>query len=204
MPESIGPIRWQLQVPHLGLADYRHLQRFGLRQHTRRPTPMTSVVCVAIVFVMGLLSPLAARSWDVWMDGSVTLGIGRRSLLIFEDDGFSWAVTALVIAIVAATWLFFVMNYRAVLRRIYEASRRNMPHWSLDVGEDGLRMVWNKVTMTVAWSDVRSLHSTRTATFLTFDAYFQSAGISHAAFMTDADRDAWLQFMKSKIAPTKS
>ena len=198
MPESIGPIRWQLQVPHLGLADFRYLQRLAMRQYRRRPTLMTIVVCAAIGVAIGLLL-LAAGHWDVWMDGGVAFGSGRRSFVIFEDDRFSWAVTALVIASVAATWLFFVVNYRVLVRRIYEMSRRTMPQWSLEVGEDGLRMVWTKVIMTVAWSDIRGLQSNGTATFLTFDAYFRAAGISHAAFATDADRDAWLTFMKAKV-----
>jgi hypothetical protein len=204
MPESIGPIRWRLRVPHLGLADFRQLQRLALRQYTRRPTLLTIVACAAIGLAIGLLPTLAAGYWDVWMDGSVALGIGRRPFLIFEDDLFFWAVTALVIAIVAATWLFFVMNYRVMVRRIYEASRRNMPHWSLEVGEDGLQMVWSKVTMTVGWSAVRSLHSNSTATFLTFDAYFKAVGISHGGFATDAERDACLAFMTEKIPPAKS
>jgi hypothetical protein len=204
MPESIGPVRWRLQVPHLGLADFRHLQRLALRQYTRRPTLLTIVVCATIGLAIGLLPTLAVGYWNVWMDGSVTFGIGRRSLILFEDNRFSWAVTVLVIAIVAATWLFFVINYRVMVRRIYEPSRRNMPYWSLEVGEGGLQMVWNKVTMTVAWSDVRSLHSNSTATFLTFDAYFRAVGISHAGFAAAADREAFLTFLRSKIPSSSS
>jgi hypothetical protein len=204
MLESIGPVRWRLQVPHLGLADFRHLQKLGLRQYTRRPPLVTIAVCAAIGVAIGPLITLAASYWDVWIDGSVALGSGRRTLLIFEDDRFSWAMTALVIAIVAATWLFFVANYRVIVRRIFNTSRRDMPYWSLEVGEDGLQMSWNKVTMTVPWSDVRSLRSNKAATFLTFDAYYKAVGISHAAFATDADRDAWLDFMTAKIGPKSS
>jgi len=197
-------MRWRLQVPHLGLADFRHLQKFALRQYRRRPTPVTIAVCAAIGLAIGLLPTVAASYWDIWIDGTVAFGIGRRTLLIFEDDRFSWAMTALVIAIVAATWLFFVANYRVIVRRIFNASRRDLPYWSLEVGEDGLQMIWNKVTMTVLWSDVRSLQSNKTATFLAFDAYYKAVGISHAAFAADADRDAWLAFMKAKIAPKSS
>jgi hypothetical protein len=204
MLESIGPMRWRLQVPHLGLADFRHLQKLGLRQYTRRPTLMTLVICAAIGVAIGPLTALAASYWDLWTDGTVAFGIGRRTLLIFEDDRFSWAMTALVVAVVAATWLFFVANYRVIVRRIFNASRRDLPYWSLEVGEHGLQMIWNKVTMTVLWSNVRSLQSNKTATFLTFDAYYKAVGISHAAFATDAGRDAWLAFMKAKIAPKGS
>jgi hypothetical protein len=203
VPESVGPIRWRLQVPHLGLTDYRHLQRVGLQPHLRGLRPATIAVCALIGLAIGLLPMAAADHWHIWVDGSVAIGSGRRSFVVLEDEDFWMAVIVLVIASVAATWIYFVANYRAIVRRIHQASLRAMPYWSLEVGEDGLRMVWNEVAATVPWSDLRGLHSSPTATFLTFDTYFKAVGVSHAGFATDAEREACLAFMKAKI-PARS
>jgi hypothetical protein len=198
--ESIGLVRWRLQVPHVGLADYRYLQRVGLRPYLRRVTPMRFAVCLLIGLAIGTSLALAVDHWHVWVDGTVGIGAGRHPFLIFEDDDVWMAMAALVAASVAATWLLFVTNYRLLVRRIYEASRRAMPYWSLEVGEDGLHMVWNEVALTIPWSDLKGLQSRSTATFLTFDAYFRAVGISHAGFATDAEREACLAFMRAKIS----
>jgi hypothetical protein len=195
MPESIGPLRWRLEVPHLGLADYRRLQRLGLRQQARRSTPKSFAIGFAIGGVIGALVVLAAAYWNIWMDSSMAVGIGRRRLLVLEDDAF-WCV---VLAVAVAIGLCTVVNYRMLVRRIYDTSRRKMSSWSLEVGEDGLRMVWNEVMMTVPWSKLHSVRSNATATFLTVDAYITAVGISHTGFTTDADREACLAFLKAKI-----
>ncbi|MBN9085895.1 MAG: hypothetical protein J0J01_03210 [Reyranella sp.] len=51
--ESIGPVRWRLQVPHLGLTDYRKLQRLMLRQYARRSRRTIIAICAAIGLAMG-------------------------------------------------------------------------------------------------------------------------------------------------------
>ena len=198
--DPIGSIRWQLQVPHLGLADYRRLQRLGLRQQARRSTPKSFAIGFTIGGAIGAVVVLAAAYWNVWTDSSLAVGIGRRRLLVLEDDAF-WYV---VLAVSVAMGLCTVINYRRVVRRIYDTSRSKIPTWSLEVGEDGLRMVWKEVTMTVLWSKLRRVQSNATATFLTVDAYITAIGISHAAFATDAQRDACLAFMRSKIPPSPS
>lgn len=129
------------------------------------------------------------------MDSSVAVGIGRRPLLVLEDDAFWYVVLAVAVAI----GLCNVVKYRMLVRRIYDTSRGKMSSWSLEVGEDGLHMVWNEVTMTVPWSKLRNVQSTATATFLTVDAYITAVGISHAGFATAADREACLAFLKAKI-----
>ena len=205
MPESIGPVRWRLQMLHLGLADYRHLQRLVLRQYVRRSSRTTRIaVCAAIGLAIGLLPSLAAGYWDVWLDGSVAVGIGRRPLLILEDDRFRWAALALALVGAAGMWLYVVASYRWLMRRLHDTARRTTPHWSLEVGEDGLHMVLNEVTVTIPWTDVRGLQSSRTASFLTLRGYFKALGISHAGFATDVEREACLAFMTAKIPPTKT
>jgi len=200
MPDSIGPLRWQFEVPHLGLADFRRLQRLGLRQHTRRSTSKSFAIAFAIGGAIGALVVLAAAYSDIWMDSSMTVGIGRRRLLVLEDEAF-WGV---VLAVAVVMGLCTAVNYRMLVRRIYDTSRRKMPTWSLDVGEDGLHMVWNEVTMTVPWSKLRNVQSTATATFLTVDAYIPAVGVSHAGFAADAEREACLAFIAAKVPPAKS
>jgi hypothetical protein len=199
MAESIGPVRWRLEVPHLGLADFRRLQRLGMRQYARRSTAKSFAIGFTIGGVIGALVVLVAATSDIWMDSSITMGIGRRRLLVLEDDAF-WGV---VLAVAVAIGLCNVVNYRMLVRRIYDTSRRAIPNWFLDVGEGGLHMVWNEVTMTIPWSKLRGMHSNRTATFLTVDAYLRAVGISHAAFAADAEREACLAFMRAKIPPAK-
>lgn len=198
--ESIGQVHRQLRVPHLGLADYRYLQRVGLRSYLRR-THTQVLIGVLVGMAIVLLPMLAVDYLDIRMGGRVVVGSGDHRLLIINRDHLGLAVLALVAFGAVATWICVVTRYRWLIRRIHEGSRRAMPYWSLDVGEDGLRMVWNQVSAAVPWSDVRDLHSNRTATFLVFDTYFKAIGISHAGFATDAEREAWLAFMKAKIPP---
>lgn len=81
MPESIGPVRWRLQVPHLELTDFRHLQRLMLRQYAKRPsTPRLIALWIAIALMFGLLPDLAVHHWHIWLDGNMAVGIGLRRL----------------------------------------------------------------------------------------------------------------------------
>jgi hypothetical protein len=202
--EAIGPVRWRLQVPHLGLADFRRLQSLMLRQYARRSRRTMIAVCAAIGLAIGLLPTLAAGHWNVWLRGSLAFGIGLRTLLIVEYDRVQWALIALALASAVVTWLFFAVGYRVLIRRIYDTARRTTPQWSLEIGENGLHMVLNEIAATIPWSDVLSLQSTKTASFLALKGYLKALGIAHAGFSTDAERDACLAFMTAKIATAKS
>jgi len=142
---------------------------------------------------------LAAGHWNVRVGGNLAFGIGLHTLLIVEHHRIQWALIALALAGAVVTWLFLVANYRVLMRRIYDTSLRTTPHWSLEIGENGLYMVLNEITATIPWLDVLSLQSSMTASFLTLKGYFKALGISHAGFATDADRDACLAFLKAKI-----
>ena len=86
------------RCPHLGLADFRRLQRLGLREYARRSTLKSFAIGFAIGGVIGALVAVAAAR-NIWMDSSVAVGIGRRPLLVLEDDAFWYVVLAVAVAI---------------------------------------------------------------------------------------------------------
>ena len=125
MPESIGPVRWRLQMPHVGLADFRHLQRLLLRQYAKRPsTPRLIAIWIAIALAFGLLPDLAVHHWNIWLDGNMAVGIGLRPLPLIEQVRFRWVVFALVLAGIFAAWLLYVLSYWILIRPIYDGSLR--------------------------------------------------------------------------------
>jgi hypothetical protein len=151
---EVGPVRYALEMPALGAADYARLQAVLLRGLPRaRPGWRGRLAGFLVALVAGGTGGYLASEWDVTTE--FWIGSARQGWQ-WTLDGFG--VVLAVLGMMLATLLLFALPVRArqhdALRALHAAGGELFGAHALLLGERGI--FWHNAsrTLVVPWSRI--------------------------------------------------